>query len=63
MVSHPLKPVAFDPKPDDRELDAKRLRLEAPRADLVEADPMLLGMQIGNLIYAAVFGVARRERS
>ena len=62
MGTHPLKPVAFDPKPENRELDAKRLALNPPRQELVDADQVLLGMQIGNVIYAAVFGIGRQDR-
>lgn len=61
MIQPPCKPVAFDPKPDDRELDAKRLSLEPIRAELVGADPVLLGMQMGNMILAAVYGVRRND--
>ena len=62
MGTHPLKPVPLNPKPNDRELDAKRLALQAQSPALVGADEALLGMQMGNIILAAVYGVRRVER-
>ena len=62
MVKQPSEPRAFNPKPDDRELDAQRLALQAQSPALVTTDEALLGMQMGNLIYAAVFGIGRQER-
>lgn len=32
-----------------------------PRVELVSADPVLLGMQMGNLILAAVYGIERTK--
>lgn len=65
MASNPLQPVSFDAKSHQCELDAERLALEPPRVNLVDADPMLLGMRMGNILYAAAFGLLRRvgERS
>jgi hypothetical protein len=54
------EPFPLDPEPNERELDTQRLHLEPPGASLVDADPFLLGMRMGNLIYAAVFGIRRR---
>lgn len=60
MVQPPLKPVALNPKPDDRELDAKRLALHAQSPALVTTDEILLGMQMGNIILAAALGLLTR---
>ena len=38
MVQPPLKPVALNPKPDDRELDAKSLALQAQSPALVNGN-------------------------
>jgi hypothetical protein len=52
----------LDPKPDECELHPERLRLEALRLEPTWTDEALLGMQMGNLILAAVYGVTRVER-
>ena len=62
MVQPPLKPVALNPKPDDRELDAKRLALQAQSPALVTTDEALLGMQMGNIILAAGLGLLTRTK-
>lgn len=61
MVTHPLKPCHLEPKHDERQLRPQDVRLQSPRAELVDTDPMLLGMRMGNLIYAAVFGLLRGD--
>ena len=62
MGTHPLKPVPFNPKPDDRELDAKLLALQAQSPALVTTDEALLGMQMGNIILAAGLGLLTRTK-
>ena len=61
MIAHPLKPCPLEPKHDERQLRPQDMRLQSPRVELVDTDPMLLGMRMGNLIYAAVFGLLRGD--
>ena len=62
MVRHPFQPYALTPKTDERELHPEYLGLDLPGAELVSADEVLLGLQMGNLILAAVYDVKRIER-
>ena len=61
MVMHPLKPVALDPKVDERQLDAERLPLQASRAELVEADQIVQMLWAMNTVMAAIYNVRRIE--
>jgi hypothetical protein len=60
MASDLGESVSLDAKPNERELDAQRLNLESPRASLIDTDPFLLGMRMGNILYAAAFGLLKR---
>jgi hypothetical protein len=61
MSDQPSEQAPLSAQRVEGELDTDRLALDQERADLVDADPMLLGMRIGNLIYAAVYGIGRRK--
>ena len=61
MVQPPCQPCALDPERDQGQPRSQDASFEPPRAELVDTDPMLLGMRMGNLIYAAVFGLLRSD--
>ena len=69
MKPHALNPVRdeIEPQPelaalerDERDLGPQRLGFESPGAELVDADTVLLGLQIGNIILAAGLGLLTR---
>lgn len=60
MSDQPPQLVPLDPQRDEQEPHERGLLVDLPRAALVRGDEVRLGMQIGNLIWAAVHGVEKR---
>jgi hypothetical protein len=60
MTSDLDEPFPLDSEPNECELDTQRLHLEPPGPSLIDTDPFLLGMRMGNILYAAAFGLLKR---